>query len=134
MRRFQEDDFNNVKALLTNPKVMRYTRFRAPQPDAAVHKSLEKWIQNAQGPFGVWAVENSIDRSFIGWVMLKQTSEEDPELGFMFVESQWGKGYASEVAKAMLRYAFENLKLSRVVALIDPDNEASKRVLVKIGI
>jgi [ribosomal protein S5]-alanine N-acetyltransferase len=55
------------------------------------------------------------------------------ELVYVIAQSEWGQGYASEIAYALSQHAFKNLGLTRLVALIDPDNLASERVAAKIG-
>jgi [ribosomal protein S5]-alanine N-acetyltransferase len=56
------------------------------------------------------------------------------ELVYHFARLYWGRGYATEAAGACLRYAFEKLCAPAVVASVDPENSASKRVLEKIGL
>ena len=55
------------------------------------------------------------------------------ELTYILASSVWGKGYATEVGQALKRYAFEELGIGRLIALIEPQNVASERVAVKIG-
>lgn len=55
------------------------------------------------------------------------------ELVYHFARASWGRGFASEAARACLRYAFEKLGAPEVVASVDPQNLASKRVLEKAG-
>jgi [ribosomal protein S5]-alanine N-acetyltransferase len=55
------------------------------------------------------------------------------ELMYHFANKYWGKGYATEAAKACIGYAKENLKSEKIVAFIEPNNEASEKVLKKLG-
>ncbi|MEH6855381.1 GNAT family N-acetyltransferase, partial [Priestia megaterium] len=57
----------------------------------------------------------------------------DPELGYLFLRSRWGKGYASEAAKACLDYGLHTLKFQKITSLIDPDNYPSIKVAERIG-
>ena len=57
----------------------------------------------------------------------------DVELGYTLARAAWGRGYATEAARAVLRWAFAGLRLPRVVAVADPANTASLRVLEKLG-
>ena len=59
--------------------------------------------------------------------------EPEIELGYRLGRRWWRRGYATEAASACLRFAFGELGLERVVAVTDPDNVASQRVLAKIG-
>jgi RimJ/RimL family protein N-acetyltransferase len=56
------------------------------------------------------------------------------ELGYYLARKAWSKGYATELSNAFMQIAFEELGLQRVVAVVRPDNEASKRVLAKAGL
>jgi RimJ/RimL family protein N-acetyltransferase len=64
----------------------------------------------------------------------KEVAEQDEvEINYIFTPSAWGKGYATEIGKAIIQYAFEEKKLKRLIALIKPENEASAVVATKIG-
>ena len=55
------------------------------------------------------------------------------EMGYVLAAAQWGKGYATEAAAAMLHFGFDRLRLHKITATCDPDNVASAHVLEKIG-
>jgi len=59
--------------------------------------------------------------------------QAEVEIGYRLARSVWGKGYATEAAKAVRDYAFNVLRLERLIAMIDPSNIASIRVAEKIG-
>jgi RimJ/RimL family protein N-acetyltransferase len=56
------------------------------------------------------------------------------QIGFTLAKSAWGKGYATEMAAAVLRYGFVDLKLPRIAGMASVQNQASQRVLMKIGL
>jgi RimJ/RimL family protein N-acetyltransferase len=56
------------------------------------------------------------------------------EIGYRFVRAAWGRGFATEAAAAVLDHGFRALRLDPIVAVSDPDNLASHRVLRKIGL
>jgi ribosomal-protein-alanine N-acetyltransferase len=58
---------------------------------------------------------------------------DEIEVIYILKSSEWGKGYATEIAKAIIDYAFVKRKLERLIALIEPENAASEHVAVKIG-
>ncbi len=60
--------------------------------------------------------------------------QPEVELIYLITQSAWGQGYATEIVLALQQYAFEQLKLSRLVALIDPNNIASEHVAIKVGL
>lgn len=96
--------------------------------------------------FLIWAVDYQRENGFCRWAVIERTSgkiigscglaqryTEEAELGFLFAREFWGKGYATEAASAALNYGFETLKLDKIIALTDPENAASHKVLEKIG-
>ena len=60
-------------------------------------------------------------------------AEESAMIGWMLIKSAWGRGLATEIAKALIEYCFEELQVHRVFALCHPDNTASWKVMEKCG-
>ena len=67
-------------------------------------------------------------------VVMGQMPDADIEVGYFLRRSAWGKGYATEVCKCLLQFAFQEVSLNEVVASVDEDNVASKKVLEKSGL
>jgi RimJ/RimL family protein N-acetyltransferase len=65
--------------------------------------------------------------------LVKREEFDDPDLGFAFLERYRRNGYASESARAVLEYAFDDLGLDRIIAMADPDNAPSVRLLENLG-
>jgi RimJ/RimL family protein N-acetyltransferase len=88
--------------------------------------------------YGFWpAVEKSSDE-FIGWFHLRPNLDEgagpdEPELGYRLRRAAWGKGYATEGSRALIRKAFTELGARRVCASTDAINIRSRRVMEKCG-
>ena len=64
----------------------------------------------------------------------EQIPEGDIEIGYILKKSAWGKGYATEACNRLLKFAFEETPLQEVVAVIDAENTASRKVLEKCGL
>lgn len=82
----------------------------------------------------MWAVVHKIDNKTIGrcgLCFLDNTLEI--ELGYLLNPTYWSRGLATEAAKASLRYGFEELKFKEIVAVVQPENIASQRVMEKLG-
>lgn len=133
VRSFQDSDLKPLIKMMTDAEVMRFTGFKKPQNEERIVELLDKWKLEGENSFGVWAVEHTESKNLVAWFMLKKTVSNDPELGFMLEKGHWNFGYATEIAKALLKYAFENLKINRVIASTVPENLASIDVLKKIG-
>jgi RimJ/RimL family protein N-acetyltransferase len=74
------------------------------------------------------------EQEIIGWAGLQSLPElDETKVGFLLERPFWGKGYATEAALASLRFGFENYYLDRIIALVHPDNLASRRVIEKCG-
>jgi [ribosomal protein S5]-alanine N-acetyltransferase len=74
------------------------------------------------------------DGTYLGWCGLKYFPEtNEVDLGYRFYKKSWGKGYATESSKEMLRYGFETLNLKRIIAKAMPANVNSIKVMQKLG-
>jgi len=84
--------------------------------------------------FGLWLVEENESGEAIGVCgLLKREWLDDVDLGYALLPEYWSKGYAAEAASAAVDYAREALGLARLVAITDPDNQSSIRLLERIG-
>lgn len=134
LRPVQIDDAKYLYELNLDPEVVRFTG------DTAFSSVLEsqKLIQdkmiplfNKTGTSRFMVFEN---QNFLGWCGLKYHPEsDDVDLGYRFARKHWGKGYATEASRACLEYGFEQLKLNRIIAKAMPENIASIKVMLKLG-
>jgi RimJ/RimL family protein N-acetyltransferase len=84
---------------------------------------------------GRWAVVLRGTGEFIGWCGLKYYADvNEYDLGYRYFEEHWGRGYATEAARAVLRYGIEHLRGARIVGKAMAGNVGSRRVLEKIGL
>lgn len=84
--------------------------------------------------FGLWVVEilsSSTTAGICG--LVKRDTLEHPDLGFAFLEEFWGRGYALEASHAVLEYAARRLEMAKVLAITDPGNRRSVRLLDRLG-
>jgi ribosomal-protein-alanine N-acetyltransferase len=84
----------------------------------------------------MWTVEEKDTAAVVGLAGLFPVENVGPdvEVAYHFRKDRWGRGYATEVARACLAYGFETIKLARIVGLVAPANVASRRVLEKCGL
>jgi RimJ/RimL family protein N-acetyltransferase len=97
-----------------------------------LNDSINKYGKELTG-LGIWAAVSKQNSKVVGWFMLKITNKNFPEIGFMIPRNLWGRGIATEVRSALLKYGFEKEKVDGVVSVVDPKNLASIKVLEKIG-
>ena len=136
-RYFTKDDIDNLFLLDSNPAVMRFINRPALSDLDEAKIKLEKIIAyNSINPgLGIFATIEKETNNFIGWHALKHLDNtEEIELGYRLVEEFWGKGYATEMGKKLVQYAFEQIKLNQIVGITHFDNIASQKVLLKCGL
>ena len=140
MRPFQKDDVERLFLLDSNPEVMKYVGQKTltkKEQSAEVIKMVQK--QYAEKGIGRWAVIEKESNLLIGWSFLKYLTEEINgiknvyDLGYRFLPEFWGKGYATESAKASLEYGFKKMNLDKICAHAHSENEASIYTLKKLG-
>jgi len=130
LRRVKISDLNSLKLILMDEKVMAFTGFRRAQTEDESIELIKKWKNDP----GVWVLITRDLEELIGWFMLKNTISNDyPEIGFMLNQLFWNQGYATEIGMELMKYAFNDLRASKVIACVDLDNMASIKVLEKLG-
>ena len=82
--------------------------------------------------YGRWACIDKSNNEYLGWCGLKLNEQDMVDIGFRFFRKYWGKGYATESAKACLEYGFEELEIKEIIGRVAKDNIASIRVLEKL--
>jgi RimJ/RimL family protein N-acetyltransferase len=135
IRPFALRDFDAYAAMLADPLVTRYLGAGGTlgREEAWRHLAMLIGHWELRG-FGVWAVVPKDRDEMVGRVGFFQP-EGWPgfEIGWTFARHAWGRGYATECARAALAYAFGALGRAKVISVIHPANEASIRVARKIG-
>ena len=129
----QPSDLGNLAALFADPDVMRYVGNGQPADRTEAEKAVTSIIAHwhRQG-FGRWIVEEKASGEFVGYGGLRSLFGT-PEVVYHFAKAHWGKGFATELARASLSYGFDEHRFARIVALAKPDNAASIRVMEKLG-
>ncbi|MEV6418367.1 GNAT family N-acetyltransferase [Streptomyces sp. NPDC051662] len=133
LRPLTEDDLDRVVALDNDPGVRRFIDGGRPvSPDTVRAETLPRLLGR-----GFWAAEESATGTWLGWFCLEPESEQGwrvVELGYRLRRAAWGRGYATEGARALVRAAFTDLGTERVTAQTMTVNKASRRVLEKAGL
>jgi RimJ/RimL family protein N-acetyltransferase len=134
LRGFVPQDLDRLATILANPNVMRYMPGNEPLTRERSEKTLN-FVRNhwEQHGFGWWAVICKEDELLAGWcglTLLDETSEV--EVAYLLAQEHWGRGYATEAARASVRYGFEQLGLDTIIALAFAENVPSRRVMEKL--
>lgn len=140
LRQLQLGDIGGIFELNANTEVQKFVGNKPiknlAEAKAAIDFVIEQYQTNG---IGRWAVIEKETGAFTGWSGLKLIRDEMNahqnfyELGYRFIPKYWGKGFATETAKASINYGFKNLKLDVIYAITDYRNEDSSHVLQKAG-
>lgn len=135
LRELTQEDAGEFFRLNSDPDVMRYTGDDPLSTREEAEKMLRNYDHYRRYGIGRWAVIKKSDNRFIGYCGFKYSADVDEyDIGFRLFKNEWNKGYATEAAKACIEYAFENFSLNMIVGRAMKVNEASIKVLSKIGL
>jgi len=143
LRTWKPGDTPLMTAISSDPVVMEH--FPAIQDNAATQTLIDHINQHYKKfGYAAYAVEIKDTHEFIGFVGLNHPSFEIPdfqpeslpivEIAWRLSSKHWGKGYATEAARAVLHYAFTALNLHEIISFTVPANAKSRRVMEKIGL
>jgi RimJ/RimL family protein N-acetyltransferase len=137
LRHLERGDLESLSALYRDPEIRRYFPEGTLTRDET-REELEWFLDgHPEHPeLGLWATIHKPSGRFIGRCgLLPWTIEgrQEVEVAYLLAREFWGQGLATEAARAIVRYAFDRLALSRLICLIDPANQASIGVAERIG-
>lgn len=137
LRDFREDDWEAVLAYQRDPRYLRYYEWVDRSPEEVqrfVQMFLRQQHERPRARFQLAVILNDTGE-LIGNCGVRKASAAalDAEMGYELAPDHWGRGYATEAARAMLAFAFNDLRVHRVAAWCVADNTGSIRVLQKLG-
>lgn len=133
MREWRASDFETFASVYADAEVTRFLGGVMERNDAwrALASGIGHWALRG---YGTWAVERKSDGALIGRVgLINPEGWPGLEVGWTLNKPYWGGGYATEAAKAALRYAFLTQPVDRMISCIDPENTSSQAVAKRIG-
>lgn len=134
LRAMQPDDIPALVALWMDADVTRY--IGGPRERAFLEQTLTEDLAAAPPTYDLWPVFERDGGPCVGHCGLLDKGVDgvtEIELTYVIAPSCWGRGYATEISRALVHYAQSALQLPRLVALIDPANTASAAVARKLG-
>lgn len=141
LREILPRDLNGMYELDSEPEVHKYLGNNPvkskEESETIIQMVRQQYIDNG---IGRWAIEDKETKEFVGWVGLKLLKYEVNKLtnihdiGYRLIKKHWGKGIASETAIVALKYAFETLQLEEIYASAHIENQASNKILQKLGL
>ena len=134
LRPMTKDDVEDVFKMRRDDEIMQFIR----EPIVS-RREAEDWVKMissrwSKDGIGFCCLIEKTSGNFAGWCGLWQLKEsQEIEVGYAIVKDFWRKGFASEAAKAVLGYGFNELNLDRIVAVARPENAGSRGVMEKVG-
>ena len=136
LRPMLEEDAEFILELLNDPSFIRNIGDRKvrTREGAKAYITDGPVASYARNGFGLYLVELKETREPMGMCgLIRRNTLKDVDIGYAFLPKFWSKGYAFEAAQAMKQYAQESIGLKRLVAVVDPENLPSIRLLEKLG-
>jgi RimJ/RimL family protein N-acetyltransferase len=136
LRRFTQNDFDFLHGLHTDPLVARWVGGVRTREE--VRKILDvrilQYYEDNPG-LGIWLTTERATGQAVGLHLINNIQgETDIQVGYILSRDHWSKGYATEMCRALLRYAYADRKLPCVVAITNLENTPSQHVLQKCGL
>ncbi|WP_030681347.1 GNAT family N-acetyltransferase [Streptomyces rimosus] len=136
LRRWRESDLGPWAAMNADPQVREHLGdlLTREQSDVSVQRYEAGFDRRG---YGWWALEVRATGEFIGFAGLDDTDDDMPfkgvEIGWRLARPAWGRGYATEAARAGLAYGFDTLELPEILAVTTAANVRSQAVMRRIG-
>jgi len=127
IRRFDENDWMDLYEYLSDEEVVRFEPYNVYTKEQAMEEAIYR--AGAKSFYAVCLKENG---KLIGNLYLGKGEFDTWELGYVFNRSFQGQGYATESARALLEYAFTSLGARRIIAMCNPKNERSWKLLERL--
>lgn len=129
-------DAKDMLLYLSDPEVMEYTGMEPFQTTEDVLDEIRWYRSLVEEGSGIrWGITHKETGKMIGSCGFhnREPKHFRAEIGYELSREYWGKGIASEALQAVVRYGFDHLRLERIEALIEPENEPSLRLVEKNG-
>jgi len=144
------DDVDLALEMYTDPEVLKYAC--GVMTEVEIRQEMSNWTKRGgAGGIGTWCITDERTGEKLGetyllplpieedgtdfsLVVMGQMPVADIEIGYFFKRSAWGRGYATEACRRLIRFAFEEVSLNEIVASVHEENIASKNVLEKAGL
>ena len=140
LRRWRDEDLEPYARMCADPEVMRFigngSVLTREESDGQILRFLRHWDERG---FVLWVLEEKEGGAFVGFAGLAHQEDwvegaHKTEVGWRLDRAFWGRGLATEAARASVAYGFETLGLERIISIIQPENRASRRVAEKAGL
>lgn len=134
----QESDVEYLYSLQSDSEVMKLIGKGVPRSKEKIQASLKEIIEYyKKHGFSFFSIFEKETNEFVGQAGLFHLnfddSQEEIEVGYRLNKKFWNKGFATELAKGLIKWGFEHIKVNKFVAFIKSENDRSRKVLQKLG-
>lgn len=136
LRKVTLDDAGDMFRYASDPEVTRYMHLEPHRTIEDSRTAIRSAIEDHEnGRVRSWGVVHKEDQRLIGTAGFQwwQPDSANANIGYLMSRDYWGRGLMPEAVRAVLRFGFEQMKLNRIEARLNPDNVASARLLEKVG-
>jgi [ribosomal protein S5]-alanine N-acetyltransferase len=136
LREITAEDFDALFAIWSDAETMRF------YPRTLDREGMQEWMERnfkryEETGHGIWAVIRKNDLTFVGdcgLVIQDVDGANELEVAYQFNRRYWGNGYATEAARGCMQYARERLDRRRIISMVRPENQPSRRVAERNGL
>jgi len=137
LRELNENDASFILELLNSDGWLKYigdrnVRTKDQAKDYLMNGPIKSYQDNGYGLYLVELINEKIPRGMCG--IIKRDTLELPDIGYAFLPIYMGQGYAFEIAEQTLQYAKDQLNINKILAITNPENNASIKLLGKLGL
>jgi len=136
LRHLVPGDFDAVRRIHSDPEVMWVYGgvFSEEKTRQWMQSNFDRYAKDGVGFFAI-TLKDAGELIGCGGIIMQPTDQGiEPEIGYQIRRDHQGLGYATEMARACMQYAFEKMKADHIISLIRPDNQPSRRVAEKNGL
>lgn len=130
------DHAEDMYALRTNPDVMQYLDVHPPKSIIDIENKIKENISNFDDKVGInWIIKMKGSDEAIGYMGIWRIDKYNNrgEIGYALKKKYWNKGVATEAAKTIINYGFQEMQLHTIKANTNPENKGSQNLLTKLG-
>lgn len=132
--KFTPLDIKDYLSWYTNNEVMKYITGRGlTQPEAEARFKIALGMNDQHPDAGLYAVRKRGSDEFVGIAKFVYKDPHEAEVGYGMLPEYWGKGYASEILDCMVKLSKKHHRVTKLIAIVNPENLSSKKVLAKKG-
>jgi ribosomal-protein-alanine N-acetyltransferase len=134
VRQWVPDDWKRLRPLATDPRVLKYIGNGEPWSDERIRGFVNGGIAMAKTRgWLLWPLIHKADSELIGFCGFNSGFAPEVEIGWWLRPEYWGRGLATEAARAVMSYGFETFGFPRLISVAQPANQRSIRVMEKLG-